>query len=83
MSDRPNRVTCHECGAGMDRDIRPMAITYKGHTLTVQQPGWYCACGEGVLTAEDSAATQTDFRRLLGVQDTTRQHEDGYSDKHA
>lgn len=51
-------TTCHECGKDMVRDVRPMDLTYKGHTLTVQQPGWYCACGEGVLTAEDSAATQ-------------------------
>ncbi|CDK99640.1 putative DNA-binding transcriptional regulator [Magnetospirillum gryphiswaldense MSR-1 v2] len=54
-------ATCHECGAEMVRDIRPMEFTYKGHTLTVQQPGWYCACGEGVLTPEDSAVTQAEY----------------------
>lgn len=51
-------MICHECGKDMVRGVRPMELTYKGQTLTVQQPGWYCACGEGVLTAEDSATTQ-------------------------
>jgi HTH-type transcriptional regulator / antitoxin MqsA len=54
-------ATCHECGAEMVRDIRPLEFTYKGRSLTVQQPGWYCACGEGVLTPEDSAATQAEY----------------------
>lgn len=54
-------MTCHDCGRAMVRDIRPVDLTYKGRTLTIQQPGWYCTCGEGVLTAEDSAGTQPLF----------------------
>ena len=63
---------CPNCGAQMNRDIRPEEITYKGRTLTVRQPGFYCAgCGEVVLTAADIQATEpaiVDFRaasRLL------------------
>ena len=57
---------CPNCGAQMNRDIRPEEITYKGRTLTVRQPGFYCAgCDEVVLTAADIQATEpaiVDFR---------------------
>ena len=29
---------CPNCGAQMNRDIRPEEITFKGRTLTVRQP---------------------------------------------
>lgn len=45
--------TCHECGSNMTRGIRPMTINYKGLSTTFDMPGWYCACGEGVVTGKD------------------------------
>lgn len=45
--------TCPDCGAAMTRGIRPMTINYKGLSATFDMPGWYCACGEGVVTAKD------------------------------
>ena len=45
--------SCHECGAAMVRGIRPMTINYKGLSATFDMPGWYCACGEGVVTGKD------------------------------
>ncbi len=30
-----------------------MTITYKGKSATFEMPGWYCDCGEGVVTAKD------------------------------
>lgn len=45
--------TCHECGATMARSIRPMTINYKGLSATFDMPGWYCVCGEGVVTGKD------------------------------
>ncbi len=44
---------CHECGASMTRGIRPMTIVYKGLSATFEMPGWYCDCGEGVVTGKD------------------------------
>ncbi|MGI4789918.1 MAG: type II toxin-antitoxin system MqsA family antitoxin [Janthinobacterium lividum] len=44
---------CHECGAAMVRGSKPMTIHYKGLSATFEMPGWYCACGEGVVTAKD------------------------------
>jgi len=49
---------CHECGKEMARGVQAIPFAYKGHSITVDQPGWYCACGEGVLTSEDCAATE-------------------------
>ena len=57
--------TCHECGGVMRRDVRPDTIEYRGRTVTVDQPGWYCdACGEAVLTDEDARATERAFHDL-------------------
>lgn len=53
MADR----MCHECGQPMERATRPVPFIYKGRTLTLDQPGWYCACGEGVHSPEDCEAT--------------------------
>ena len=50
--------TCHECGKVLERGVRPVPFTYKGHSITVDQPGWYCACGEGVLSPKDCDATE-------------------------
>lgn len=44
---------CPDCGAVMARDVRPMTITYKGNSATFDMPGWYCVCGEGIVTAKD------------------------------
>jgi HTH-type transcriptional regulator/antitoxin MqsA len=41
----------------MERGTRPVPFIYKGHTLTLDQPGWYCACGEGIHSPEDCDAT--------------------------
>jgi HTH-type transcriptional regulator/antitoxin MqsA len=56
---------CHECGSKMYRDTRPDNITYKGETVTVQQPGWYCSgCDEAVLSGKDVKATEPAFLEL-------------------
>jgi HTH-type transcriptional regulator/antitoxin MqsA len=50
---------CHECGGEMLRDTRPLDLTYKGDTIQVDQPGWYCIkCDEVVLSSKDFAATE-------------------------
>ena len=45
--------TCHECGTSMTRGMRLMTINYKGLSATFDMPGWYCVCGEGVVTGKD------------------------------
>jgi len=52
--DRPDIVRhCHECGKATTRGIQPMTLHYKGLSATFDMPGWYCACGEGVVSGKD------------------------------
>lgn len=60
---KTQETVCAICGAAMHRDVRPLDFSYKGQTITVDQPGWYCeGCTEGVLTPEDMEATQTQLQ---------------------
>ena len=47
------RQICHECGAAMAWGVKPMTINVKTNSITFEMPGWYCACGEGIVTAQD------------------------------
>lgn len=43
-----------ETGEELIRDVRPMTITYKGHNLTFDMPGWYPKSNdEGTFTDDD------------------------------
>ena len=45
---------CPETGQPMTRGMRPMTLTYKDRTVTIDMPGWYCAdSGESIHTGED------------------------------
>lgn len=37
----------------MARGVKPMTINVKTNSVTFEMPGWYCVCGEGVVTAQD------------------------------
>ncbi len=52
-------MKCPVCGKGqLKRETRSMPFSYRGATIEVDQPGDWCeACGEGVLSAADMAAT--------------------------
>ncbi len=54
-----NEERCHVCNAPLVRETRAMEYTYKGDTLSLEQPGLWCSdsCDDGVLSAEDLAAT--------------------------
>jgi HTH-type transcriptional regulator / antitoxin MqsA len=39
MTDAP---LCPETGKPMARGTRPMTISYKGQSATIDMPGWYC-----------------------------------------
>lgn len=49
---------CPECGGEMNREVRLVPYTYKDQTIQVEQPGEWCACGEGVLSPADVKATE-------------------------
>lgn len=49
-----NNPLCHEDGAEMVRDTRPITLSYKGESVTINLPGWYCPqCGESVHDGKD------------------------------
>ena len=51
MTDAP---ICPETGKPMVRDARPMTLTYKEQSTTIDMPGWYCnESGESIHTGED------------------------------
>jgi HTH-type transcriptional regulator/antitoxin MqsA len=46
---------CPSCGGVMRRGIPEETVTYKGESLSYQQPGWHCdACGDGILEGSDN-----------------------------
>ncbi|TAM48231.1 MAG: YgiT-type zinc finger protein [Gammaproteobacteria bacterium] len=52
-------MKCPVCGKGqLKREARLVPFSYRGATVEVDQPGDWCdACGEGVLSPADLAAT--------------------------
>ena len=62
MTDNP---ICPETGAPMRRDVRPMTLTYKGESITFDQPGWYCdQSDEGILVGKDLQISDRMLNRL-------------------
>lgn len=61
----PKTIKCPTCGKRMSRDTRPDTITYKGQSVALEQPGWYCCgCDDVVFEATDSDIHMTAFLRL-------------------
>lgn len=62
MSKAP---VCPETGKPMVRATRPMEISYKGQSTTIEMPGWYCdESGESIFTAEDMKVSDAALRDL-------------------
>lgn len=56
---------CPETGRPMVRGVRPMTISYKGHSATFDMPGWYCdASEESIHTGEDMKVSDRELNRL-------------------
>lgn len=56
---------CPQTGFPMVRGVRPMTITYKGHSATINMPGWYCdGSGESIHTGEDMVVSDQALNRL-------------------
>lgn len=56
---------CPETGKPMARGVRPITISYKGQSATVDMPGWYCdESGEGIHTGEDLKVSDKALKEL-------------------
>jgi HTH-type transcriptional regulator/antitoxin MqsA len=58
-------MTSPETGELLSRDVRPFTIAYKGHSVTVDLPGYYPAGdGDGVHVGDDMAVADVALREL-------------------
>ncbi len=56
---------CPTTGAPMQRGVRPLTLTYKGESITVDMPGWYSdASDESILTGIDMKISDRVLNRL-------------------
>jgi HTH-type transcriptional regulator/antitoxin MqsA len=54
-----------ESGKPMARGVRPMAVAYKGLSMTIDMPGWYCEdSDESVHTGEDMQVSDAALKQL-------------------
>jgi HTH-type transcriptional regulator/antitoxin MqsA len=54
-----------ETGALLHRDVRPLTLTYKGESITIDMPGWYGEHPEeGVHTGDDMKVSDRALNRL-------------------
>ncbi|ERR1700760_3827783 len=61
--------TCPETGKPMVRDTRPMKISYKGQSMTIQMPGWYTDSGESIHTGDDMEVSDAALKELKNKVD--------------
>jgi HTH-type transcriptional regulator/antitoxin MqsA len=68
---------CPETGKPMVRDTRPKEISYKGQSMTVDMPGWYChESGQSIHTADDMKVSDAALKDLrLQVENLLRPQE--------
>lgn len=56
---------CPLTGAPMHRGVKPMALSYKGQSITVDMPGWYCdQSDESIHTGDDMKLSDRALNRL-------------------
>jgi HTH-type transcriptional regulator/antitoxin MqsA len=56
---------CPETGAPMQRGTRPLTLTYRGESLTVDMPGWYCdQSTDGIHVGDDMKVSDRALNRL-------------------
>jgi HTH-type transcriptional regulator/antitoxin MqsA len=59
-----------ETGEPMKYGVRPFTVTYKGHSITVDQPGYYPdGEGEGVVVGPDMHVATAALRELKQLVD--------------
>ena len=56
---------CPLTGAPMHRGVKPMTLSYKGQSITVDMPGWYCdQSDESIHTGDDMKLSDRALNRL-------------------
>jgi HTH-type transcriptional regulator / antitoxin MqsA len=56
---------CPQTGLPMVRGVRPITITYKGHSATIDMPGWYCEESDQTIhTGDDMVVSDRALNRL-------------------
>ena len=56
---------CPETGALLRRDKRPLTLTFKGESITLEMPGWYGEnSDEGIHDGEDMKLSDRALNRL-------------------
>ena len=64
----PEKRICPETGEEMTRGVRPVTFSYKGHSETVNMPGWYTADGKhGIYNSEDTNVSDAALLRLKAM----------------
>lgn len=67
---KTDTMRCHACGKDMARGVRPKEITYHGKSAgIVEQPGWYCDCGESVHLGKDMKVATKAMMRLKAQEE--------------
>ena len=62
---RPVTMTAPETGEILTREIRPFEVSYKGHSVTVDLPGYYPeGAGDGVHVGDDMSVVDAALRSL-------------------
>lgn len=60
-----NNTICPLDGGQMTRGERPLTLTYKGESINLNMPGWYCTtCDESIHGGEDLKTSDRALNRL-------------------
>lgn len=64
-------MKCHACNKGtLHHKAKSQVFTYKGKSITLEQPGLWCdSCEEGILSGEDIAKTEKAFEKFKAKVD--------------
>lgn len=64
-------MRCPACYKGiLSRKIKDQVFSYKGKSITLQQPGMWCdSCDEGILSGNDIAITEKAFEEFKASVD--------------
>lgn len=64
-------MKCHSCKHGkLRRGVKSQIFTYKGKSITLDQPGLWCdSCEEGILNGEDLKSTERAFEKFKSEVD--------------
>lgn len=62
---KQKKSVCPVCFKGhLERRVKKVTDTYRGHSFTYDQPGNWCShCDEGILTGRDALATEVVVRK--------------------